>query len=233
MLDPRPLLGNRPSSRVKVCGLTTVDDALAAAEAGADWVGLNFHPGSVRRVDVETARAIVEALPPPCEAVGLFVDRPGVEVAALAEWLNLKIVQLHGSEPVEELAYLAGFRVVKAFRIEDTASLDAMSAYARRAESLAYALHAVLADAHVPGQHGGTGRTIGDDLLDALAARRSELPRLILAGGLTPGNVADRVARVGPWMVDAASGVESAPGRKDRARMAAFVRAASGCTPNE
>ena len=212
--------------KIKICGLTSVEDALNAAQAGADWLGLNFHPASKRRVEVDVARQIVEALPASCEPVGLFVDRPAVEVAALAEWLNLKIVQLHGSEPVEDLAFLAGFRVVKAFRIGSEASLAPMLDYVRQAASLGHALHAVLVDADVPGQHGGTGETIRDDLLGAITRVGRGLPRLILAGGLDARNVADRVIRVRPWMVDVAGGVESAPGRKDAAKMAAFARAA-------
>ena len=212
--------------KIKICGLTSVEDALAAARAGADWVGLNFYPGSKRRVEIDVARAIVEALPASCEAVGLFVDRPGVEVAALAEWLNLKIVQLHGSEPVEELAYLAGFRVVKAFRIGKEASLGPMIDYVHRATVAGHPLHAVLVDAEVAGQHGGTGVTIRDELLQAIKRVTKGMPRLILAGGLTANNVADRIALVRPWMVDAAGGVEFEPGRKDATKMAAFVRAA-------
>jgi len=225
---PHPALRTPHSSRVKICGLTSVGDALAAAKAGADWIGLNFHPGSARRVDLAEAQRIVEALPASCEAVGLFVDRRAVEVAALVEWLNLKIIQLHGSEPVEDLAYFAGFRVIKAFRIADEASLDAMRDYVRRASDAGHPLHAVLVDAHVAGQFGGTGRTIDDSLLEIIASAAHDLPPIVLAGGLTPENVADRAARVRPWMVDVAGGVESAPGRKDAAKVAAFVAAARG-----
>lgn len=219
------LVGHRPM-RVKICGLSSVDDAVAVAACGADWIGLNFYPGSARRVEIEVARRIIEALPSTCTPVGLFVDRPAVEVAALAEWLNLKVVQLHGSEPIEELPYLAGFRVVKAFRIADAGSLVSMSDYARRAADSGHPLHAVLADAYVAGQAGGTGRAIADDLLGQISAMKSELPPLILAGGLTRDNVAGRAALVDPWMVDVAGGVESGAGRKDMAKVAAFLRAA-------
>ncbi|MDB5352560.1 MAG: phosphoribosylanthranilate isomerase [Planctomycetota bacterium] len=213
---------------VKICGLTSVTDALAVAEAGADWIGLNFHPGSARRVEIDVARAIVASLPAPCAAVGLFVNRPAVEVAALAEWLGLGIVQLHGSEPVADLAFYGGFRVIRAFRIADQASLDAMQDYARLAAETGHPLHAVLVDASVPGQFGGTGQRIADDLLARITDLIPALPPLILAGGLTPENVAARIARVRPWMVDVAGGVESAPGRKDAARVSAFIRAARG-----
>ena len=210
--------------KIKVCGLTRVDDALACASAGVDWVGLNFHPASPRRVEPSTAAEIIAALPGTCEAVGLFVNRPADEVAEIARRLGLGVVQLHGDEPPEAVAALGHLRVVRAFRLADARAVDAMAAYLERAGSLGRLPDAVLLDAHVAGRAGGTGRTIADDLLDLLPSLR--LPPVILAGGLTPENVAVRVARVDPWMVDTASGVESAPGRKDPARVAAFVRAA-------
>ena len=207
--------------RVKVCGVTTVADALATAAAGADWIGLNFHPGSKRRVGLDEAAAIVAALPPSTEAVGLFVDRPPAEVAEVAARVGLRIVQLHGDEPPEDLLALRHLRVVRAFRLADSGSIAAMQAYLSVAEALGRPPDAVLIDAFVAGQPGGTGRSIADAVLDGLPP----LPRLILAGGLTPENVAERVARVRPWMVDVAGGVEREPGRKDPARVAAFIRA--------
>jgi phosphoribosylanthranilate isomerase len=207
--------------RVKVCGLTSVADALACVAAGADWIGLNFHPASPRHIEPTLAAEIIAALPAHASAVGLFVDRPPDEVAHVAERLGLKIVQLHGREPAEDLAALAHLTVVRAFQLGDAGALAALEHFLRRAEALGRPPHAVLVDAFAPGRAGGTGRTIPLDTLDRLP----HLPRLILAGGLTPENVAERVARVRPWMVDVASGVESAPGRKDLQRVAAFVRA--------
>ena len=218
---PHPDQGPSPCL-VKVCGLTTVADALATASAGADWIGLNFHPGSKRFVSAPRAEAIVAALPPTTEPVGLFVNRPPAEVAELAARLGLRILQLHGDEPPEDLLALREFRVVRAFRLADAASVEAMAAYLARAEALGCPPEAVLIDAYVAGQPGGTGRAIARDVLDLLPP----LPRLILAGGLTPENVGGRVARVRPWMVDVAGGVESAPGRKDPERVASFVAAA-------
>jgi phosphoribosylanthranilate isomerase len=213
--------------RVKVCGLTCVADALACAEAGADWVGLNFHPGSPRRVDPSVAAEIVSVLPPTCAAVGLFVDRPPAEVADLAARLGLRVVQLHGREPPEDLRALRHLFLVRAYRLSDSASVAGMSEDLRRAGALGRAPDAVLIDAHVPGQAGGTGQAIAIEVLEQLPA----LPCLILAGGLTPENVAERIERVRPWMVDVASGVESSQGRKDPARVAAFIRAARGVPP--
>jgi phosphoribosylanthranilate isomerase len=210
--------------KVKVCGLTGVAEALDCASAGADWVGLNFHPGSPRRVAPSLAAEIVSALPAACIPVGLFVDRPVGEVAETAAAVGLRVVQLHGDEPPEDLGALGLLQIVKAFRLGGVAAVDRMAAYLRRASELGRAPDAVLIDGYATGLAGGTGRAIAWDVLDRLPP----LPRLVLAGGLTPENVGERVARVRPWMVDVASGVESSPGRKDPARVAAFIRAARG-----
>jgi phosphoribosylanthranilate isomerase len=204
---------------VKVCGLTVVDEALACARAGTDWIGLNFHPGSPRHVAESVAMAIVSGLPPGCTPVGLFVDRPPAEVAKTAARVGLRAVQLHGHEPPEDLVALRHLTLVRAFRLGDRAAIDRMMAYLERAARLGRTPDAVLVDGYVAGQPGGTGQTIDPGLLDHLP----DLPHLILAGGLTPENVAERVARARPWMVDVASGVESSPGRKDPARVAAFI----------
>jgi phosphoribosylanthranilate isomerase len=215
----------RPADRVriKVCGVTRLDDALACAAAGADWIGLNFHPASPRCVAPAVAAEIVAALPPPAHAVGVFVDRPPAEVAEVADRLGLRVVQLHGREPPDDLLALNHLHVVRAYRLRDADAVAAMLGDLRRADALGRPPDAVLIDAFVAGQPGGTGRPITADVLDLLPP----LPRLILAGGLTPANVAARIARVCPWMVDVASGVESAPGRKDLDRVAAFIRAAN------
>ncbi len=217
----------RPSHTplVKICGLTSPVDALAAAEAGADWIGLNFHPASPRQVTLERASEIVRALPATVVPVGVFVDRPPAEVAEVAERVGLRVVQLHGEEPPSTLAALGHLlQVVRAFRLADASSLDRMLAYLDDTDRLSRSPDAILIDAHVPGRPGGTGRTIDAELLDRLPRDRFE--RLILAGGLTPQNVGERVARYRPWMVDVAGGVESSPGRKDARLLAAFIRAA-------
>jgi phosphoribosylanthranilate isomerase len=210
--------------KIKVCGVRTVSDAQAMAALGVDWIGLNFHPASARYVEPARAAEIVAALPATTEAVGLFVDRPPYEVAEVAARVGLAIAQLHGSEPPEDMAALRHLRIVRAFRLGTPAALAAMEAYLARAAELGGPPDSVLIDADVPGQAGGTGRTIDPRLLELLPT----IPRLVLAGGLTPENVAERVALVRPWMVDVASGVESGPGRKDLERVAAFVRAARG-----
>ena len=213
-----------PGVRVKVCGLTRVDEALCCATLGVDWIGLNFHPASSRRVSLDEAAAIVSALPPGCEPVGLFVDRAPEEIRAIAARVGFRIVQLHGDEPPEDLLALGDLKVIRAFRLGDASAIAKMVASLSGARALGRSPDAILIDAYIPGQSGGTGHSIPHELLQTLPA----LPNLILAGGLTPENVAERVALMRPWMVDVASGVESAPGRKDPGKVAAFVRNARG-----
>ena len=208
--------------RIKICGLTRVDEALACLHAGADWIGLNFHPCSSRFVPRERAREIISAVADPARVVGLFVDLPADEVGEIALGLGLQIVQLHGREPALDLLALARFQIIRAFRLGRLADIQEMLAYLERAQALGRPPDAVLVDAAVPGQAGGTGTLVAEDILDLLPP----LPRLILAGGLDARNVAARIRRARPWMVDVASGVESAPGRKDPAQVHAFIRAA-------
>lgn len=210
--------------RVKICGVTDPDDARAIEAAGADWIGLNFYPPSPRYVDPDRAAAILEALADRARAVGLFVGRPASEVRDTARRFGLQNVQLHGDETPETVAELDGLTVIKAFRLRDAGSLRELQAFLETCQDLGRLPDVVLVDAHVPGIPGGTGQSIALDLLDRLPA----LPKLALAGGLTPENVADRVRAVRPWMVDVAGGVESSPGRKDHNQVAAFIAAAQG-----
>jgi phosphoribosylanthranilate isomerase len=214
---------------VKICGLTCVEDARTCVELGADWIGLNFHRPSPRYVEPAIAAAILAILPRRVTAVGVFVDRPAAEVAEMADRLGLETVQLHGNEPPEDLPALGRLRIIRAFRLGHAGGWGTISDYLARAEALGRAADGVLIDAYVPGVPGGTGTAIDLSLLED----RPALPRLILAGGLTPRNVAERVAHARPWMVDVASGVESAPGRKDPALVAAFIRAARGAVDDE
>lgn len=205
---------------VKVCGLRSVENALACVEAGADWIGLNFHPASPRSVSISVAAEIVRALPSHARAVGLFVDRPVAEIRDVAREVGLNTVQLHGREPLADALRLLPLRTIKAFRLGDDAALRLMRDAAEEASTYEHPPLAFLIDAYVPGREGGTGVSIPASLLDALP--RLALP-LVLAGGLTPDNVAERAARVRPWVVDVASGVESAPGVKDPDAVRRFV----------
>jgi len=196
------------ATRVKVCGITNLADALAAVDAGADALGFNFCEGSRRYVVPEDAAQIVGGLPPAFCAVGVFVNCPRVRVATLAEQVRLTAVQLHGDESPE---FCRGWsqKVIKAIRVRDRdAALAAAS----------YDVDFILADAYVEGQWGGTGRCVAPDLLAGF-----EPQRLILAGGLTPENVVAAVRVVRPFGVDVASGIESAPGKKDWSLMRRFI----------
>src|SRR5262245_62525434 len=205
--------------RVKICGLKTVADVRAAAAAGADAVGFNFHPPSPRYVDPRTAGSLVRALPPFVDAVGVFVEQPYRPMCALASQLGLRSVQWAGGTPPVEDTF--PFGLVAAFRVKDATDLAAIRAYVGQATAAACPPAAVLVDAHVPGQYGGTGQTAPWNLL---AGFDPGVP-LILAGGLTPENVAEAVRAVRPYGVDVASGVESEPGRKDPDKVRRFVEA--------
>ena len=202
------------SIRIKICGVTTPEDARQVAEAGADAVGLNFFPKSPRFITPSQAAAIVRALPPFTAPVGVFVRMPMRQATAIAFQLGLRAVQTY-DDPSNEDPF--PFAHIPAFRVKDEAGLDSIRTFvtARRPA-------AVLVDSFVEGQMGGTGHRAPWELL---AGFDPGVP-LILAGGLTPENVSEAIAAVKPWGIDVASGVESAPGRKDRVKVARFIEAA-------
>jgi phosphoribosylanthranilate isomerase len=197
--------------RVKICGLTRLEDALAAVRLGADALGFNFWPGSRRFIAPAAAREIVRRLPPLVTAVGVFVDPSREEVLRAVEISGVVVAQLHGDEPPAFCAALP-LPVLKAIRVRDTASLEALGAYQ---------VAGFLLDSASPG-YGGSGATFDWSLAAAAAAARP----VILAGGLGPANVAAAVRAVRPFAVDVASGVESAPGVKDEQLMRRFIEAA-------
>ncbi len=201
--------------RIKWCGFTRPEDVRTAVALGVDAIGLNFARGP-RRIDLEQGAALAALVPPFCAATALFLDATEDAILAAMARTRCSVVQLHGAEPPELAAALARrFPVVKAFAIRTAADLDAV---------VGYPADAYLLDAAVPGQAGGTGVAWDHHLL-----RGRDLGRpVVLAGGLGPDNVAAAVAAVAPFAVDAASGIESAPGLKDAGRMAAFVRALRG-----
>ena len=207
--------------RIKICGVTTPADAHEAARLGADAVGLNFYEGSPRRIDPAAVEQVLRELPPFVEAVGVFVNRPVCEIIAhLGPWRRLRTIQWHGEncEPGDGHPY----RLIPAFPVRDAASLAAVTRHLDACRAVGPLPAAVLLDGHAPGQHGGTGRIAPWELI---AAYRPGVP-VILAGGLTPENVAEAVRMVRPYAVDVASGVESAPGRKDAEKMRRFIAAA-------
>lgn len=196
--------------RVKICGITNVEDALQACACGADALGLVFYPKSPRCVSPEQARAIIQALPPLVTTVGLFVNEDSLRIRQIAETCGLEVIQLHGDEGPQGCDF-APLRSIKALRVKDAASLSGHEQFQTSA---------LLLDAWVAGAYGGTGESFNWELAAGIARVRP----VILAGGLTPDNVAAAVAAVQPYGVDVSSGVEAAPGRKDPAKVAAFIR---------
>lgn len=201
--------------RVKICGVTRLEDALRAVALGADALGFNFWPGSRRFLAPAAAREIVRRLPPLVTAVGVFVDPSRDEVLRAVADSGVQVAQLHGDEPPALCAALP-FPVVKALRVRDAASLEALRQYE---------VAGFLLDSDSSG-YGGSGATFDWSLAAAAAAARP----VILAGGLRPDNVAGAVRAVRPWAVDVASGVESAPGVKDAELMRRFIEAAKEAT---
>jgi phosphoribosylanthranilate isomerase len=208
------------SVRIKICGVTTPADARFVAEAGADAVGLNFYPPSPRFLTPDRAASIVRALPAFAAPVGVFVGMPLRQICAVAYQLGLRGVQTYDDRQPDDDPF--PFAHVPAFRVKDAAGLEHVRRFVAAATQAGRPPAAVLIDSHVEGQVGGTGHRAPWELL---AGFDPGVP-VILAGGLTPENVADAVAVVRPWGVDVASGVESAPGVKDPDRVARFVRAA-------
>lgn len=199
---------------VKICGVTSVEDAALCVESGATAIGLNFIPTSKRRVDNDKARAIVDSVRGKVETVGVVADLTPDEMRALRTEVGFEWLQLHGSEPDTAIVEMQPF-AFKAVRIGDAE--DARLAEAVPGDRL-------LADSKVNGELGGTGAALDWFLVRRLAEDRC----LVLAGGLTPENVAQATQLVRPWGVDVASGVESSPGIKDPDKVRAFVLAARG-----
>src|SRR5947209_9767616 len=206
--------------RIKICGVTTEADARLAARLGADAVGLNFYSRSPRYLDPATARPLLRALPPFVEPVGVFVNAPLRDVFTVLNALGrVRAFQWHGDR--REVSDSFPFPLIAAFPVSDRGSLDAIRRYLDACGAVGALPAAVLVDAHVPGEYGGTGRVAPWELL---ADFDPGVP-VILAGGLTPENVAEAVRVVRPYGVDVASGVESAPGRKDPEKLRRFLDA--------
>jgi phosphoribosylanthranilate isomerase len=205
-------------TRVKICGIRRIQDAVLATDLGASAVGLVFWPESPRFIDPYRARAIAAALPPGVTPVGVFVDQPAEFVMGVARLIPLGAVQLHGSESIANFARMAQ-RLIKAVPVTDgfeAAAIELIPPYVT-----------VLLDAHDPVRRGGTGRTIDWSVAAAVAARR----RTILSGGLTAVNVGEAVAQVRPYMIDVSSGVESQPGVKDPVKLRQLFAAVAAVRP--
>jgi phosphoribosylanthranilate isomerase len=200
--------------KVKICGVTSIADALMCARAGADLIGLNFYRQGKRYIAPEAAGEIasaLRALPKPPTLVGVFVNASVSEMQSILDECSLDLAQLSGDEPDEVLQAMGarGFKAIRRRYLPITNN------------------QLLLFDAHAAGQYGGTGQTADWEVAASIARQC----RLLLAGGLTPENVAEAIRRVQPWGVDVASGVESAPGVKDKSKVVAFIKAAKQYDP--
>ena len=198
-------------TRVKICGITQPEDALAAVRAGADAIGLVFYPPSPRAVIADEAREVVEALPPFVTSVGLFVDPKPEQVEAVLSWVALDVLQFHGDEDPQ---FCESFPVpyIKAVRMRE--GVDLLQTAERYSSA-----RGLLLDTYRPGVAGGTG-----EAFDWARVPASLGSSIILAGGLTPANVAQAIATVRPYAVDVSGGVEADKGIKDAAKIAAFMQ---------
>jgi phosphoribosylanthranilate isomerase len=197
---------------IKICGITNLEDALAAVEAGADALGFNFYHRSPRYIEPEDARRIVAELPATVMSVGVFVNEGEPEqVARIADVAGLTAVQLHGDESPEYCSALDGRYVIKALRVKEDFNPQVAKDYET---------DAILLDAYAKDARGGTGSTVDWEVARKV---RELVPQLFLAGGLSPENIAEAIAAVEPYAVDACSHLESAPGKKDNERVRAFI----------
>jgi len=216
-------------THIKICGITSLEDALAAIDAGADYLGFNFYPPSPRSILPQACTQITSVLRreyPQVQLVGVFVNMPAEQVKAILTGCSLHLAQLHGDESAEMLAALGG-QAFKAVRLSTDSVADSRIRTDFLTQSRIGQAPALLVDAAVKGAYGGTGVTADWSAAAELAKR---FP-LLLAGGLTAENVGAALRRVRPWGVDTASGVEASPGKKDAEKMRAFVKAILDIVP--
>ena len=199
-------------TRVKICGVRSVDEAQAAIDLGADALGFNFWPRSPRYISPKDARDVIAELPPVAAFIGVFVDEESERIIDIASRVGLSGVQLHGDESPEFCRSLGSVKIIKALRVGRDFDANLISDYGASA---------ILLDARIEGNYGGTGHSFDWEV--AIAAK--QFAPIILAGGLTAGNVGDAIKRVHPLAIDVCSGVESEPGRKDIEKMRAFMSA--------
>jgi phosphoribosylanthranilate isomerase len=201
--------------KIKICGITERDDALHAVDCGVDALGFVFYEGSPRAITRNRAQTIIAQLPPFVTVVGLFVNEDPGTVREIADDCGLDVIQYHGEES-PEMVRLAPRRSIRALRVRESETLDVIDRYPASG---------LLLDAWVAGAFGGTGVLCNWEIAAEIAKKRP----VVLAGGLTPENVAAAIQTVHPYGVDVSSGVEETPGRKDRKKVAAFIRAVNLC----
>ena len=219
---------------VKICGIRSCETAVALSQMGVDAIGLNFYPKSRRYIQPEIAQQIVQVLPLGVEAIGLFVNQSAKDVHVICQQTGIQTVQLHGDETIDqmqELCSLDDYKIIRVFRSPERGELLRI-AFQKEIDSLvgsSIPIRAILVDAYVAGEFGGTGQTTcWDDWLPEL--RGEDHFPLILAGGLLPENVSEAIETVQPWGVDVAGGVEAEQGIKDLERCKAFIQK---CKKNE
>lgn len=208
------MAGDPPRPRVKICGITNLEDALGAAEAGADALGFIFYPKSPRYVKEEKVASIVARLPPFVTPVGVFVNRPPDEVSGMLVRTGLRCAQLHGDETPEHCTEVDG-PVIRVARVDKDFNAASLIPYAEAG------VETFMLDTAKQGLYGGTGETF--DWSSAIKVK--PMGRVVLSGGVDPGNVVDAVRTVRPYAVDTGSGVESEPGKKDLEKVIDFIRA--------
>lgn len=197
------------NTQIKICGITNIEDALQAVEAGADALGFVFYEKSPRFVTPHDVQRIIAELPPFVTTVGLFVNEPIPRIRRTMAAARLDVVQLHGDEQPED-CLIEPLRVIKGLRVKDATSLDGVDQYE---------VSALLLDAWCDEAYGGSGKQFDWQLAKRLTAKQP----LILAGGLNPENIVDAVRQVNPYAVDVSSGVEAKPGKKDHQKVAEFI----------
>ncbi len=203
-------------TRIKVCGITNVEDALLAVGAGADELGFNFFEGSPRHVTPETASSIAERLPADTLKVGVFVNEPAERILEIAAVVGLNAVQLHGDEDaafIDQIRKASALTIIKALRV---------SSQFQPKDAALFGADAILLDSYSSKEHGGTGETFDWDIAKQVS---NLVPVLYLAGGLTPENVRGAIAKVRPYAVDVCSRIESTPGKKDEDKLKRFIAA--------
>lgn len=217
--------------KVKICGITNAEDARDAVALGADALGFIF-ADSPRRITETAARVIIKSLPPFISSVGLFVNESIERVKDVCEFCGIYTVQLHGEEPPEYLYGLAGYKIIKAFRVVEQASSllkehrqDACATNRGVLDILKeYSVDAFLLDGYTQGKMGGTGTSFPWEI----AKEAKRFGQIIIAGGLTPENIADAIIAAHPYAVDVSSGVETRPGKKDKDLMKRFIAVVKG-----
>ncbi len=208
-------------TKIKICGITRLSDALEACRAGADALGFNFSSLSPRAITPERAKKIIEKLPPFVESTGIFVDQSPEEINAICRFCKLQIAQLHSEQYSPENARaITQAKVIKVFRPEENFSVEEVFVFAEKS-----GINAFLFDAYRPDMAGGTGETIGVSLATRIFNALGDSCYPILAGGLNETNVGDAIRRTLPYGVDTASGVESAPGIKESGKIRSFINA--------